>query len=360
MNHYAADPIVVIGAGQSGLAAAHTLQEAGMPTVVLEAGDRPVGSWPDYYDSLTLFSPARYSELPGTAFPGDPEHYPTRDETVAYLERYAAGLDVEIRTESRVVGVEGHGRGFLVHPETGPPVSASGVVAATGSFSNPHLPALPGQAGFSGELLHVASYREPKEFAGQRIIVVGGGNSAIQIAHELADHATVTLATLDPVQFLPQRPGGRDIHYWTHATGFDQLPPEWLAQLVSGPLVSDDGNYSQALNTGKYDRRPMFAALDTHAAIWADGTRDPVDAVILATGYRPSLDYLADLGALDDHGHPRHSGGISTTHPGLVYLGLEFQRSFASNTLRGVGTDAAYVIPPLLAYARNAPELIGA
>lgn len=76
------DPIVVIGAGQSGLAAAHTLQAAGMPAVVLEAGKRPVGSWPDYYDSLTLFSPARYSELPGLPFPGDPEHYPTRDETI--------------------------------------------------------------------------------------------------------------------------------------------------------------------------------------------------------------------------------------------------------------------------------------
>lgn len=358
MNH-PADPVVVIGAGQSGLAAAHTLRAAGMPTVVLEAGDRPVGSWPGYYDSLTLFSPARYSELPGLAFPGDPEHYPTRDETVAYLERYAAGLDVEIRTHTRVATVERRGRGYLVHPEAGPPVLAGGIVAATGSFANPYLPPIPGQAGFQGDVLHVASYREPKPYAGQRVIVVGGGNSAVQIAHELAEHATVTLATLDPVQFLPQRPGGKDIHHWTHTTGFDQLPPEWLAQLVTGPLVSDNGDYSQALNTGAYDRRPMFAALDAHDALWADGTREPVDTVILATGYRPSLGYLADLGALDDHGLPRHTGGISTTHPGLVYLGIEFQRSFASNTLRGVGHDAAYVIPPLLAYVRNAPALIG-
>ena len=354
------DPIVVIGAGQSGLAAAHNLQAAGMPTVVLEAGERPVGSWPDYYDSLTLFSPARYSELPGLAFPGDPEHYPTRDETVAYLVRYAARLEVEIRAGTRVHSVETSGRGFLVRTENGPPIQASGIVAATGSFANPSIPTLPGQAGFTGELLHVAGYREPKSYAGQRVIVVGAGNSAIQVAHELAEHSTVTVATLDPVQFLAQRPHGRDIHHWTHTTGFDRLPPEWLAQLVTGPLVSDDGEYSRALYSGVYDRRPMFTALEGNDVLWADGSREQIDVVLLATGYRPDLGYLRGLGALDDHGHPRHSGGISTTHPGLVFLGIEFQRSFASNTLRGVGDDAAYVIPPLLAYARNAPALIGA
>jgi len=353
------DPIVVIGAGQSGLAAAHTLQAAGMPAIVLEASDRPVGSWPDYYDSLTLFSPARYSALSGLAFPGDPDHYPTRDETIAYLERYAAGLDVEFRTSTRVITIEGRGPGFLVHIQAGAPIAASGIVAATGSFSNPHLPVLPGQGDFDGTVLHVASYREPKAYRGQRVLVVGGGNSAIQVAHELAEHASVTLATHEPVQFLAQRRDGHDIHYWTATTGFDRLPPEWLARLVSGPLVSDDGDYSRALHTGVYDRRPMFTAFDGDQVVWSDGTSEQVHVVLFATGYRPSFDYLHQLGALDEHRRPRHSGGISTTHPGLVYLGIEFQRSFSSNTLRGVGDDAAYVVPPLVAYARNAPALIG-
>jgi putative flavoprotein involved in K+ transport len=84
-----------------------------------------------------------------------------------------------------------------------------------------------------------------------------------------------------------------------------------------------------------------------------------VDAIVLATGYRPSLDYLRDLGALDEHGAPRHAGGISTTHLGLVYLGLEFQRSFASNTLRGVSADATAVIAPLVAWIRDAPRTVG-
>lgn len=353
------DPIAVIGAGQSGLAAAHTLHQADMPAVVLEAGERPVGSWPDYYDSLTLFSPARYSSLPGLAFPGDPEHYPTRDETIAYLEKYADQLNIDVRTDTRVDNVETDGRGFHVRTTAGQTLQASGIVAATGSFSNPNIPDLPGQRRFGGQILHAAAYHEPKAFAGQRVIVVGGGNSAIQIAHELAEHATVTLATHQPVAFLSQRPNGKDVHYWTATTGFDKLPPQWLSRIVSGPLVSDNGEYSKALCEGAYDRRPMFTAFQDDNVVWVDGHTEPVDVVLYATGYRPSFGYLQHLGALDQHGVPHHAGGISTTHPGLVYLGVEFQRSFASNTLRGVGNDAAYVIPPLVAYARNAPATIG-
>jgi putative flavoprotein involved in K+ transport len=106
--------VVVIGAGQSRLAAARALLTTGMQPVVVEAGERPVGSWPRYYDSLTLFSPARYSALPGMPFPGDPDRYPRRDEVIDYLARYAASMDVEIRTGRRVERVDADGSGFLV------------------------------------------------------------------------------------------------------------------------------------------------------------------------------------------------------------------------------------------------------
>jgi putative flavoprotein involved in K+ transport len=103
----------------------------------------------------------------------------------------------------------------------------------------------------------------------------------------------------------------------------------------------------------------MFTALDERQVIWSDGQREPVDAIILATGYRPSLDYLREIGALDAHGAPAHVGGISSTHLGLVYVGLEFQRSYASNTLRGVSEDARAVIAPLVAWIRDAPATVG-
>ena len=354
-----ATDVVVIGAGQSGLAAARALRAHGIRPVVLEAGPEPVGSWPRYYDSLALFSPAGYSSMPGLDFPGDPSRYPHRDEVVSYLSRYAAGVDADIRTNTPVTAVEAHDQaGFLVHTATGQALHAAGVVAATGSFGNSYVPTLPGQDRFTGGLRHVAGYRSPHDHAGERIVVVGAGNSAVQVGYELAQVATITLATRNAVNFVPQCWDGHDLHYWLATTGFDLLPPEWLRHYLGGRTVLDTGKYQHAVATGQLDRRPMFTAFDRDSVVWPDGTREKVDTVLFATGYRPHLDYLSSLGALEG-GMPLHSGGISTTHPGLVYVGLEFQRSFSSNTLRGVHRDAEHVIAPLAAHVRNAPAAVG-
>jgi putative flavoprotein involved in K+ transport len=123
--------------------------------------------------------------------------------------------------------------------------------------------------------------------------------------------------------------------------------------------VIDTGKYRLALDSGQLGRRPMFTAFGTDGVIWPAGTREKADTVVFATGYRPDLDYLRPLGALGRDGMPLHSGGISATHPGLVYVGLEFQRSFSSNTLRGVHRDAEHVITPLAAHVRNAPAAVG-
>lgn len=355
----ASAPVIVVGGGQSGLAAARALRELGMPTVILEASDRPAGSWPRYYDSLRLFSPTGYSSMPGMAFPGPPDRYPGRDEVADYLERYAARLDAEIQTSTRVQTIRQDGREFIVVTEDRQGLRASGIVAASGSFGNPHRPKLRGEESFTGELSHVADYRRPAPYVGQRVIVVGAGDSAAQVANELAPVATVTLATRHPVRFIPQRVGGRDVHYWLRETGFDTLPAEWLSKITGGSAVTDSVGFQQTLADGRVDRRPMFTALDGNKVVWSDGQREAVDAIILATGYRPSVDYLSELGALDADGAPMHVHGISSTHLGLVYLGLEFQRSFASNTLRGVSADAQAVIPPLVSWIRDAPARIG-
>jgi putative flavoprotein involved in K+ transport len=221
------------------------------------------------------------------------------------------------------------------------------------------VPVLPGQHRFTGRLLHVAGYRSPHRHAGERVVVAGAGNSAVQVGYELAQVATVTLATHHPVTFHPQCRGGQDLHHWLVTSGFDLLPPEWLSHYLGDRWVVDTGKYRHALESGQLDRRPMFTGFDVDGVVWPDGTPERVDTVLFATGYRPDLGYLGPLGALDTDGMPLHSGGISATHPGLVYLGLEFQRSFSSNTLRGVHRDAEHVVTALAAHVRNAPAAVG-
>lgn len=345
--------VVVIGGGQAGLATAYAALRQGWTPVVLDASAGAGGSWPRYYDSLTLFSPARFSALPGMPFPGDPDRYPVRDEVVAYLGGYAQRLDADLRWGHRVERVERRDGGFVVHTVDGTVVEGRMVVAASGGFSRPHRPLLPGLESFTGTVLHSAEYRNPALFAGARVVVVGGGNSAVQIAVELAEAARVSITTRRPLRWQPQRILGRDFHWWLTRTGLDTaaLGP----RLVKGTQpVLDDGRYRAAVRAGRPDHRPLFTRLDGDRVMWSDGSRERVDVLILATGLRPQLAYLQGTAALDEDGAPLHEGGVSTTVPGLGYVGLERQRSFASATLRGVGRDAGYVLKALASRAAPA------
>ncbi|WP_423834369.1 flavin-containing monooxygenase [Streptomyces manipurensis] len=347
--------VAVIGGGQSGLAAANALATGGLKPLVLEASNQAAGSWPRYYDSLTLFSPARFSALPGMPFGGDPDRYPHRDEVVAYLTAYAHRLQADIRTGQRVAAVLADGGAFTVELEGGGRLSARAVVAASGRFGRPHHPDLPGLETFGGQVLHAADYRSPAAFAGQRVVVVGAGNSAVQIAAELARESRTTLATRAPVKFARQHLLGRDLHFWLTRTGLDTAPLGRLLRTPPGQPVLDDGRYRAALAAGIPDRRPMFQRLDGDEVTWTDGTTERLDALILATGYRPDLPYLAGLdGALDTSGRPRHRDGASPAHPGLAFVGLEWQRSLSSNSLRGVGRDAERAARRLAAYLAHA------
>ncbi|MEU7039412.1 NAD(P)/FAD-dependent oxidoreductase [Streptomyces sp. NPDC046237] len=332
--------VAVIGGGQSGLAAAHSLLRQGLRPVILEASEQAAGSWPRYYDSLTLFSPARYSSLPGLPFGGDPGRYPHRDEVVAYLLRYAEHLDADVRTRSRVSAVRAAGEGFALELQDGQQLGARAVVTASGGFGRPNRPALPGLDTFTGTLLHVSEYRTPQPYAGQRVVVVGAGNSAVQVAAELAATARVSLASRAPVRWFPKQPLGRDLHFWLTVTGLDAAPLGRFQRRPATMAVIDDGRYRAALAAGRPDRRPVFAHVDGPTVTWVDGTVEEVDAIILATGYLPDLGYLAPLGALDGEGRPRHRDGASVGHPRLAHVGLEWQRSLASASLRGVGRDA--------------------
>ncbi|NTU79502.1 MAG: NAD(P)/FAD-dependent oxidoreductase [Chloroflexales bacterium] len=340
---------LVIGGGQSGLATGYYLQRAGLRFRILEAGDEPVGAWPGYRDSLVLNSPARYSALPGLAFPGHPDHYPTRDEVVDYLRGYAAHFRLPVLTRTRVQAVEHTGGGFLVTTAEGGHLTASTVVAATGFFGHPAMPTLPGQDRFGGRLLHLADYRRPEPFRGQRVVVVGGGNGGVQVAVELAAVAEVTLATRRPIRRLPQRILGRDIHFWLRWLGLDQT--QWLGKRGVPAFINP--TYEAALLAGRPDQRSLFRHFAEHGVVWSDGTVEPVDSVIFATGYRPQPTYLDGLGALDAGGQLLQRGGRSTMVEGLYYVGFPKQRTAASTTLRGAGADAQIVVSHLQRYCRT-------
>lgn len=345
--------VLVLGGGQAGLAAGYHLQRAGLSFAILEGASDVGGSWPHYYDSLRLFSPAGRSSLPGMPFPGSPQHYPTRDEVVEYVRYYARHFALPLVTDARVVRVERTARDFRVITSSGTIYRARSIIAATGAFHRPYTPQLPGQDGFTGRLLHAATYRNPTAFEGQRVLVVGAGNSAIQIAVELAKVARVTLATREPIRFRRQKLLGQDIHHWAWLLGLDRLPLGILSGKAAAVGVLDTGAYQAAIAAGKPERRPQFTRFTSAGVVWPDRTAEPIDTVIYATGYRPNLDYLADLGALDTNGQPLHRRGISMTVPGLTYVGLSNQWTYASATIRGVGPDAAYIVQRLQRYLRQ-------
>lgn len=147
---------LIVGAGQAGLATAYHLNRRGIRPVLLEAGPSPTGSWPRFYDSLTLFSPARHSTLPGRSFDGDPGRYPTLDKVVAYLAAYAGDVDADIHLDTRVDRVAWRDGVFEATAGDGRTFTARRIVSATGGFARPHRPNLPGLSTFARPVLHSA------------------------------------------------------------------------------------------------------------------------------------------------------------------------------------------------------------
>jgi putative flavoprotein involved in K+ transport len=333
--------LVIIGAGQAGLAAGRRAKAKGLEFEIVEAASQAGGSWPCYYDSLTLFSPARYSRLPDLEFPGDPERYPKRDEVVGYMRDYARHFDLPILVDFQVTRVEALARssGYAVMAKDGRQREARAVLVASGGFGTPKTPRIDGEDAFQGQRLHSRDYRRPEPYAGQRVVVVGAGNSAVQIAVELAKVAKVSLATRGPVKLVPQRLLGKDIHFWLKWTGLDNVS---LPGDPTAPVV-DDGRYRRALRSGQPDQRRMFSRFTTSGVVWTDGVEEPVDAVIFATGFSPTLDFLQGTGALDARGWPIHRRGVSLPCPGLFFVGLPWQKDLSSATIRGAARDSKFI-----------------
>ena len=209
--------VAVVGGGQAGLAMGYYLREQGLRFAIFERGDSIAPAWRERWDSLTLFTPRRYSALPGLPFPGDPDGYPTRDEVIAYLERYAETFELPIELNSEVRRLSHEGGRFVLDVD-GRTVTADQVVVATGPFQTPFVPKLARDLDPGVWQAHSTGYRRPGDVPEGAVLVVGGGNTGFQIAKELSATHKVLLSVGSKQKPLPQRIAGRDLFWWLTKT----------------------------------------------------------------------------------------------------------------------------------------------
>jgi len=334
--------VLVIGAGQSGLAIGRQLQQQGRSFLIVDAGPEVGHVWRSRWDSLTLFTAARYSGLPGLPFPGDPDSYPTKDAAAQYLRDYATTFGLPIRHNTRVTRVTRDGAEFTVHTD-GATFRAARVVVATGPFQNPVIPAIAAGIGPHIPQLHSSDYRNPEQLPDGPVLVVGAANSGAQIATELHQSRPVALSGGSATRSLPQRVLGRDLFWWLTTTGLISAP----GQSRLGKRFRNRGELVIGTSTRRLARagitmHPRVTAADTTTVTFADGTTITPAAIVWATGYRTDYSFIDVAGAIDAAGTPVHRRGVSPV-PGLYFLGLPWQHTRGSALLGFVGADAAHL-----------------
>ena len=333
--------VVVIGAGQAGLAVGHHLRDARSSFRILEAGESVGMAWRQRWDSLVLFTSRRFDALPGMAFPGDPDGYPTRDETVAYLESYAASFELPIEFLSPVSSLVRSENGFILSVPSGS-IAAEQVVVATGPFQSPSIPPVSRELSQDVQQMHSLDYRRPEDIADGSVLVVGGGNTGFQIARELSAARAVTLAVGSRQTPLPQRLLGRDLFWWLTKLGLLQKSVDSrIGRRAQGRETLIGSNSRDLRNRYGVIVKPRATGAKGRAVSFADGTELEVDAVIWATGYRPDHSWIK-LPIFNPDGSLRHRRGV-TDVPGLYFLGLPWQYTRGSALLGFVKDDARYI-----------------
>jgi putative flavoprotein involved in K+ transport len=335
--------VIVIGAGQAGLAIGHFLARQGKRFSIVDAADSVGVAWRDRWDSLLLFTPRRYDSLPGLPFPGDPDGYPTRDEVIAYLEQYAETFDLPIALGSPVRSVETTDGVFSV--DLGDrSVEADQVVVATGPFQTPVVPRFAGELAPEVFQTHSTGYRNPSDVPEGTVLVVGGGNTGFQVAEELSGTHRVHLSVGSRQMPLPQKLLGRDLFWWL--TKFGLLQKTLESRLGKRMRDRDTliGSSPRAAKRSGVQLRPRAVSVAGRTVSFADGSELEVDAVIWATGYR------SDHSWIDDGRELHHERGV-TEIPGLYFLGLQWQYTRGSALLGWVKDDAEYIADRIADFA---------
>jgi putative flavoprotein involved in K+ transport len=345
--------VIVVGGGQAGLAIGFFLAQQGRDFTILDAAAEPAAAWRERWDSLKLFTPARYNALPGLAFPGDPDRYPGREDVVAYLTDYARHFDLPVELGRRVRAIRKADGGYLVELD-GRAYVADQVVVATGPFQIPFVPAIAERLDREVVQLHSTAYRSPDAIPEGRVLVVGGGNTGFQIAEELSASREVHLAIGSRQMPLPQRILGRDLFWYLDTTG---LIRKTTASRIGRRMAGRDtliGSTPRALRRRHGVQLHGRATDAAGSTVSFDGaTKLDVEAVIWATGFRVDHSWV-DVPVFDDEDRLVHRRGV-TASPGLYFLGLSWQHTRGSALLGWVKDDAEHIANQIETFSATVP-----
>jgi putative flavoprotein involved in K+ transport len=343
--------VAVVGGGQAGLAIGYWLARHDLSSVILEAGPSVGTAWRNRWDSLVLFTPRRHDAMPGLAFPGDPDGYPTRDEVVEYLERYARELALPVSLDSRVESLT-KADGLFVLDLRDRRVLAGNVVVATGPFQLPRVPSLAQKLAAEVFQMHSAEYRRASDVPEGRVLVVGGGNTGYQIAKELSERHRVTLAVGSKQTPLPQRLLGRDLFWWLTKLGVLSKSVETRLGRRASERDTLIGSSPRQMRRCGVELRPRVVDAAGRRITFGDGATQDVDAVIWATGYRSDYSWVK-LPVFNADGSVGHRRGV-TDVAGLYFLGLSWQHTRGSALLGWVKDDAEFIVRQIA--ASSAPD----
>jgi putative flavoprotein involved in K+ transport len=339
---------LIIGGGQAGLVMGHYLKDQNRTFVILDANPRAGDAWRQRWDSLRVFTPAKYDGLPGVPFLADPLSFPTKDEMAGYLEGYAAQLGLPIVNGVRVERLWKEDDRFIA-AANGHRWEAHNAVVATGSSQAPRVPSFAAELRPGVVQFHSSEYRNDQQLQDGPVLVVGLGNSGAEIALEVSrTHATTVAGK--PGGELPVKHGRTAARYFLPVVRFVGLhvltlrnpigrkaAPAFLAH--AAPLIRTK---SRDLVDAGVKLVPRVAGVQDGLPVLEDGTRLDVANVIWCTGYRDDFGWI-DPSMLDDGALPSQQRGVALGTPGLFFLGQEFMYSAASATLPGVCRDARYL-----------------
>jgi putative flavoprotein involved in K+ transport len=343
---------LIVGAGQAGLATGHHLARLGRDFLVVDGNRRIGDNWRAHYESLRLYSPAKFDGLPGMEFPGEPWHFPGKDEVADFLEQYAVEQDLPVRMQTRVDRlVPRDGGGFTAHLGS-EVVECDNVVVATGTFGRtPLVPDVASSVDPEIRQLHSTTYKSPEQLRPGTTLVVGASHSGYDIAYEVAaDRPTILVGPdrgnipleWDSPRFKVAIPV--IVFLWRHVlTRRTPMGRKEMRKVrhEGAPTTRVKPHHLAERHVQRIEHKVTDVSPDGKPML-ADGQVLDVANIVWATGFRPDFSWI-EAPVIGDDGWPREYRGVVEEVPGLFFCGLAFQFAFSSMVLPGVGRDAAYV-----------------